>query len=164
MTISTVNRRAKRWPGWVVLTFVVVALVAVGATRDGGPQTQEERITALEKRLACPVCSGESVFVSRNTGSVQIREFISQEVERGVLDDQQIIDRIVVNYSGEELLVPTASGVEALAWALPATAFVIGVVGLAIAFRRWQASARRLGTATDDDYALVAAALDRDEP
>ena len=110
MRSSTLNRTVKRWPGWVVLAFVVVALVAVGATRDGGPQTQDERITALEKRLACPVCQGESVFVSRNTGSVQIRELINQEVERGVLDDQQIIDRIVSNYNGEELLVPTAIG------------------------------------------------------
>lgn len=162
------NRTLKRWPGWIVLLFAAVALVTIGTARDGGPQTPDERITSLEKRLACPVCSGESVFVSRNTGSVQIREFIRQEVERGELDDQQIIDRIVVNYDGEELLVPTASGVEALAWALPATAFVVGVAGLAIAFRRWQASARRLGVATDDDYALVGAALERqhddDEP
>ena len=55
-----------------------------------------------------------------------------------------------------------------VAWALPATAFVIGVAGLTIAFRRWRESSRRLGTASDDDYALVAAALERehfdDEP
>lgn len=153
------NRQAKRWPGWIVLAFVVAGFLAVGIARDGGPQTSEDRIVALEKRLACPVCDGESVYESRNTGSVQIREFIRQSVEGGQLDDQQIIDTIVVNYNGEELLVPTASGVEALAWALPATAFVIGATGLVLAFRRWQASARRLGHATDDDYALVERAL-----
>ena len=153
------NRRAKRWPGWALLLIVVVGLLAVGIARDGGPQTSEDRIVALEKRLACPVCDGESVYESRNTGSVQIREFIRQSVEGGQLTDQQIIDTIVVNYNGEELLVPTASGVEALAWALPATAFVIGATGLVIAFRRWQASARRLGHATDEDYALVERAL-----
>jgi cytochrome c-type biogenesis protein CcmH len=149
----------KRGPGWIVLLFVVAGFLAVGIARDGGPQTPEERITALEKRLACPVCDGESVYESRNTGSVQIREFIRQSVEGGRLADQQIIDTIVVNYNGEELLVPTASGVEALAWALPATAFVVGATGLVLAFRRWQASARRLGHATDDDYALVERAL-----
>lgn len=161
------NRQMKRWPGWIVLLFAVAGFLAVGIARDGGPQTSEERITALEKRLACPVCDGESVYESRNTGSVQIREFIRQSVEGGRLDDQQIIDTIVVNYNGEELLVPTASGVEALAWALPATAFVVGVTGLVLAFRRWQASARRLGHATDDDYALVERALaesERSEP
>jgi hypothetical protein len=49
---------------------------------------------------------------------------------------------------------------------LPAAALVIGVVGLTVAFRRWRASAARLGEATDADYELVAEALadfDRDE-
>lgn len=153
------NRRLKGWPGWVVMLAIVAALIGVGVARDGGPQTSEERIVALEKRLACPVCDGESVYESRNTGSVQIREFIRQSVEGGQLQDQQIIDTIVANYNGEELLVPTASGVEALAWALPAAAFVLGTAGLVLAFRRWQASARRLGHATDEDYALVERAL-----
>ena len=154
------NRRAKRWPGWVLLLFVVVGFLAVGVARDRGPQTSEERIAALEQRLACPVCDGESVYVSRNPASIAIRERIRQDVEAGQLTDQEIVDRIVVSYpDSEELLVPTASGVEALAWALPATALVVGVVGLTLAFRRWQASARQLGAATDDDYALVERAL-----
>lgn len=149
----------KRWPSWIVMLFAVVALLAVGVARDRGPQTPEERITALEKRLACPVCQGESVYESRNSASVQIRELIRQGVEEGELSDQEIIDDIVTRYNGEELLVPTTSGVEALAWALPATAFVVGVTGLAIAFRRWQDSARQIGSATEADYALVNDAL-----
>jgi cytochrome c-type biogenesis protein CcmH len=162
------NARVKRWPGWLALLFVVVGLVAVGVTQDTGPQTPEERITALEKRLACPVCQGESVYESRNAASVQIRELIRQGVDQGQLSDQQIIDGIVTRYNGEELLVPTSSGVEALAWALPAAAFVAGVAGLVVAFRRWHASAQQLGDPTDEDYALVAAALEHeridDEP
>lgn len=162
------NSRVKRWPGWLALLFVVVGLLAVGISRDSGPQTPEERITALEKRLACPVCQGESVYESRNAASVQIRELIRQGVEEGQLSDQQIIDGIVTRYNGEELLVPTSSGVEALAWALPAAAFVAGVAGLVVAFRRWHASAQQLGDPTEEDYALVAAALEHeridDEP
>ena len=120
MSSSTLNSYLKRWPGWLALLFVVVALLAVGVSRDNGPQTPDERIVALEKRLACPVCQGESVYESRNSASVQIRELIRQGVEEGQLSDQQIIDGIVTRYNGEELLVPTSSGVEALAWALPA--------------------------------------------
>jgi len=165
---STWNRYLKRWPGWLALLFVVVGLLAVGTTRDRGPQTPDQRIVALEKRLACPVCQGESVYQSRNPASVQIRELIRQNVDDGQLSDQQIINGIVARYNGEELLVPTSSGVEALAWALPAAAFVAGVGGLIFAFRRWHASARRLGDPTEEDYALVAAALEHeridDEP
>ena len=162
------NARVKRWPGWLALLFVVVGLLALGIAQDSGPQTADDRIVALEKRLACPVCQGESVYESRNAASVQIRELIRQGVEGGQLSDQQIIDGIVTRYNGEELLVPTSSGVEALAWALPAAAFVAGVAGLIIAFRRWHASARELGDPTEADYALVAAALEHeridDEP
>jgi cytochrome c-type biogenesis protein CcmH len=160
-----VNRWLKRWPGWVLLTFVVVGFLAVGATRDSGPRTPDDRIVSIEKRLACPVCQGESVYESRNPASNQIREAIRQQVRDGRLDDGEIVQGIVLAYDGEELLVPTADGVEALAWALPATAFVVGAAGLAVAFRRWRATAARLGTATEADYALVAEAMrERDEP
>ena len=163
MKSADVNRRLKRWPGWVALLFVVVGLIAFGATRDTGPRTPDERIESISKRLACPVCQGESVYESRNTASNQIRVAVRQAVNEGVLSDEEIIADITVSYDGEELLVPTANGIEALAWALPATAFVLGVGGLAIAFRQWQLDARALGEATDDDYALVAAALEQRE-
>jgi cytochrome c-type biogenesis protein CcmH len=147
----------------VLLAFVVVGFLAVGATRDSGPRTPDERVAAITQRLACPICDGESVYESRNPASNGIRQAVRQEVADGALTDEEIIQRIIVAYDGEELLVPTADGIEALAWALPATAFVVGVTGLTVAFRRWRASAQRLGHATDDDYALVAEAL-RDEP
>lgn len=158
------NRRLKGWPGWVLLLFVVVGFLAVGVTRDSGPRTPDERIESIAKRIACPVCQGESVYESRNPASNGIRQAITQEVDEGRMSDEQIIQRISDAFQGEELLVPTADGIEALAWALPATAFVVAGVGLAVAFRRWQDSARRLGPATDDDYAIVADALEYDGP
>lgn len=153
------NQRAKHWPGWVLLLFVVVGLLAFGATRDGGPRTPQQRVESITERIACPVCDGESVAESRNPASNGIRDAVRQDVAEGRLADDEIIQNIVLAYNGEELLVPTADGIEALAWALPATAFVVGVAGLTVAFRRWQRSARELGAATADDYALVAEAL-----
>lgn len=153
------NRRLKRWPGWVVLAFVVVGFLAVGATRDTGPRTPDDRIESISKRLACPVCQGESVYESRNTASNQIREAIRQGVDEGTLSDAEIIQQISDAYDGEELLVPTGSGVEALAWALPATAFVLGAAGLTVAFRRWKRASESLGEATPEDYDLVARAM-----
>lgn len=157
--MTSINRHLKRWPGWVLLVLAVVGLLAVGATRDSGPRTPEERVEAISKRLACPVCQGESVYESRNPASTQISEAVKRAVAAGDTTDEEIIQSIMVAYQGEELLVPTAGGVEALAWALPAAAFVLGVIGLAVAFQRWRASARSLGAATGDDYALVARAM-----
>jgi cytochrome c-type biogenesis protein CcmH len=153
------NRRLKGWPGWVLLAFVVVGFLVVGATRDTGPRTPDDRIESISKRLACPVCQGESVYESRNTASNQIREAIRQGVDQGTLSDGEIIQQITDAYDGEELLVPTGSGVEALAWALPATAFVFGAAGLTVVFRRWQRASQALGEATPEDYDLVAQAM-----
>ena len=80
MNRSELNRRVKRWPGWVSLLFVVVGLVAFGATRDTGPRTPDERIESISKRLACPVCQGESVYESRNPASIQIRVAVQAAV------------------------------------------------------------------------------------
>ncbi len=160
---SAWNRKVKRWPGWLLLLFVVVGFMAVGATRDEGPETPGDRVASISKRLACPVCQGESVYESRNPASNGIREAVKQEVAAGVLTDGEIVQRVVVAYQGEELLVPTASGIEALAWALPAAALVAGVVGLAVAFRRWRVTALRLGSATAEDYALVEQALNAED-
>lgn len=159
MSAARGGRVRARGVAWIVLTFVVVGLVAVGASRDGGPRTPDDRVEAISKRIACPICDGESVFESRNPTSEGLRRAIRADVEAGVLSDQEIIDRITSARDGQELLVPTTSGIEALAWALPATAFVLAVAGLAIAFRRWQANARQLGRATEADYRLVAEAL-----
>lgn len=154
---------SRRTAGWVGLVFVLVGFFAVGATRDTGPRTPDDRVEAISKRIACPVCQGESVFESRNPTSDGLRRAIRADVDSGVLSDDEIIERITSARDGQELLVPTANGIEALAWALPATAFAIAVVGLVIAFRRWQENARRLGRATDDDYALVARAMADDD-
>ncbi len=153
------NKRLKSWPGWVLLLFVVVGLLAVGATRDTGPRTPDERIEAISKRIACPVCQGESVYESRHPTSINIKDAIEDRVDANQLTDDEIVESIVSARDGQELLVPRAGGIEALAWALPATAFVVALAGLTVAFRRWQASARLLGRASDDDYALVAGAL-----
>lgn len=154
-----VDSRLKGWPAWILLLFVVVGFLAVGATRDSGPRTPAERVEAIAKRVACPVCQGESVYESRHPTSENIREAIQDRVAEGVLDDDEIIQSIVGARAGQELLVPTADGVEALAWALPATAFVVGVAGLTVAFRRWQRTSAALAPATEEDFELVAEAM-----
>lgn len=150
----------KRWPGWVLLVLVVGGLLAVGATRDSGPRTPQERVEAISKRLACPICDGESVFESRNNASVAIRAAITEQVNAGVANDDEIVTYVEQRFGGRVLLVPKATGIDALVWALPAAALVCAVVGLGVAFRRWRLAA---GLEPDDaDRALVAAALERE--
>ena len=146
-----------RWPGWVVLVFVLVGFMAYGTTRNAGAQTPDERVQEITKRLACPVCDGESVYESANPASAAIRSEVKAQVRAGVASDDQIIGYIVQQFRGKTQLVPSASGFESLVWVLPATALVCAAVGLFFAFRRWKLNA---DTVPDDaDRALVEQAL-----
>jgi cytochrome c-type biogenesis protein CcmH len=143
----------------VLLVLVAVGLLAVGAARDTGPHTPAERADAIAQRIACPECDGESVFESRNTASVNIRNTIRQLVDKGTASDDEIIAVIESSFGGRILLVPRASGFDALVWALPAAALICACAGLFVTFRRWRREASGEPDPTDDDRALVAAAL-----
>jgi cytochrome c-type biogenesis protein CcmH len=154
---TSLNRALKRWPSWVVLVLVVVAFLTIGATRGSGPRTDAERIDAISKRLACPTCDGESVFESQASASRNLRNTIEERVREGTSTDNEIVAYIEERFGASVLLVPKATGLDALVWALPAAAFVCAVAGLGVAFVRWR---RRDELApSDEDRALVAVAL-----
>lgn len=146
----------KRWPGWLLILGVTVALMLVGTLRDQGTRSEGDRIDSISKRVACPVCDGESVFESRNAASTNIGNKISDLVREGKLSDNEIIAAIQKDSAAQLLLVPRRSGFDALVWALPVAAGTVAFVGLGIAFRRW--TRRTDDIPTDDDRALVDAA------
>jgi cytochrome c-type biogenesis protein CcmH len=161
VSTSSVNRALKRWPGWLVLLFMAVLVVALAASRTDGVATPAERAETLERRLACPICDGESVYESRNRASTNIRNRITTLVDEGRLSDDEIIADLRRTYDEKILLVPQASGTDALVWALPVAAFVAAAAGLTIAFRRWRAASALEGVPTEADRRLVADALER---
>jgi len=156
--MSAVNSSIKKWPGWVLLVVVVASTLAVGSTRDSGPQTQDERIELIAKRVACPVCDGESVAESRNNAARAIRTEITTQVRTSQLTDDQIVAGLEDSYGADILLVPRATGFDALIWVLPGVVFVCGVAGLAVAFRRWKLQAAATADPTQADRDIVAAA------
>ena len=90
------------------------------------------------------------------------------QIAEPVLDpDREIVDphhhlcvpECVRRYGADVLLVPKASGLDALVWVLPAVALVCGLAGLAVAFRRWKLQAASVSAPTDADRRLVDEAL-----
>ena len=152
--------RVKSWPVWMLMAVITVALLAVGATRDNGPLTQSDRIDAIAKRVACPTCDGESVYVSRATAAVAIRKQIARDVAAGKMTDTEIIGSIANAFNAQVLLVPRATGLDSLVWVLPIAVLVCAVVGLGVAFRRWRQ--QNTADATDEDFALVNSLLGED--
>jgi cytochrome c-type biogenesis protein CcmH len=155
---SQLNKRLKRWPGWIVLLAVVIAALAIGSSRSGGPLTQDDRADGIAQRLACPTCDGESVYESQSPGANDIRKQIRRFIEQGQGDTD------IISYfeqrNPEVLLVPKAKGFDSLVWMLPVFAFVCAVAGLAVAFRRWKSAVDTVPS--EQDRLLVAQALSDD--
>ena len=115
--------------------FLVVAVLLVfGTSRTGGPQTQQDRIDSITANLACPTCSGESVYVSRAVAAEAIRAEVARQVATGLRSDDEILSYVEQRFGGEVLLVPRASGVDSLVWALPVAALVFSIFLLFSAF------------------------------
>ena len=117
--------------------FLVVAVLLVfGASRTGGPQTQQQRIDSITANLACPTCSGESVYVSRAVAAESIRSEVARQVAAGLRSDDEILSYVEQRFGGQVLLVPRATGVDALVWALPVAAFIFSMFLLFSAFTK----------------------------
>jgi cytochrome c-type biogenesis protein CcmH len=142
----------------LLLAVVAGVLLAVGIAGDRGARDPGDRADALARRVACPVCDGESVFESRNRASINLRTEIVSLVNEGRLDDDEILAAIQSRYPDDILLVPPSDGVNVLVWALPVAVGVCAAAGLVVVFRRW-----RQGSAVDEpddaDRAIVASAL-----
>jgi len=143
-------------PVVALVAVIVTALVIGGAGRDRGPRSPAARTTAIAEDLRCPVCQGLSVADSHTPTAEAIKEDIRRRVDAGE-GDGEIRASYVARYGEWILLRPETSGVGALVWVLPVGALLLGLGGLAFAFRRWRREPGRV--ATDEDRALVEAAL-----
>lgn len=155
--VRELNKRVKQWPVFVFLASCALVLVVVGAQRDRGPTTNTERTDAIARTVKCPACAGESVYESRVPVAVAIREEIARQVAAGDTD-AEIKAFIDDKYPGTQL-VPPAEGANLILWIAPVVVLVLGLGGVALAFRRWRAQAADTGEPDDDDRALVEAAL-----
>jgi len=121
---------------WLGMFLLVGLLLAIGVSRSGSVQTQQDRIDSITSHLACPTCSGESVFVSRAAAAQAIRTEVARQVGAGTRTDDEIVSYIEQRFGGQVLLVPRATGLDSLVWSLPVTALIMSLWFLIRAFSR----------------------------
>jgi len=142
---------------WVLLAAAFAGLLAFGTLRESGPLSQQDRIDSISRRLACPTCSGESIYVSRAAAAESIYAEIARQVSDGQRNDDEIIAYIESRFGGQVLLVPRATGIDAVVWALPVAVFVASLAVLGMAFARWRR--REQSGPSNADRQLVSDAL-----
>ena len=142
----------RRWGPWLVLVAAAVAALSIGVSTGGGRPSLDAQVQHLSSEVRCPVCHGETVAQSEAAPSVEIRDEIRADLQKGE-PANQILASIVASYGPGILEKPQAKGIGILVWVLPVIGFVLGAAGLLWVFSRWRA-----GPAGGDEAGVVGAA------
>ncbi|HEU4906514.1 MAG TPA: cytochrome c-type biogenesis protein CcmH [Solirubrobacterales bacterium] len=114
--------------------MLLLALLATAAPSAlAAPQTS---ITDLEDEVMCPVC-GTLLELAESPQAQRQRALIRRQIAAG-RDKQEIKDALVSQYGDEVLALPGDSGFDLTAYLVPAIAFVVAVLALALGVRRWR--------------------------
>ena len=145
---------AKKSPGGWLL--VALALLAVAAPAAAAPQTS---LPDVEDEVMCPIC-GTLLELSEAPQAERQRVFISRQIAAGKTK-AEIKDALVAEYGRPVLALPHGSGFDLSAYLVPATAFLVAAVALAIGVRRWRRTggasaeqARGAGPRSEDEKRL----------
>jgi cytochrome c-type biogenesis protein CcmH len=137
---------------WITLAVVTISAVAMLALGSDPGRSLEARAERIDRKLACPVCTGETVADSNAPQSRAIRIGVLDRLRRGETE-RTIIAHYVSIYGDRVVLTPSTAGLDVLAWVIPVMSMVIGAAAIALAMRRWARQPRL--SATDDDMAVV---------
>jgi len=150
----------RRWLPWAALGALVVVMLTVLVVRSQPSDSPESRARRLERELACPVCTGESVAESNAPEARAIRDDIRDRIDDGQ-SDGEIRNAYASVYGERVLLNPEEGGLALVAWGLPVVVFVAGAAGLVVVVRRWSRAPRLV--ASPEDEVLVARVREQEE-
>ncbi len=121
---------------WPVLLIALVPLVFLASACFGASQegSLESRAQALDKRLICPVCPGETIDQSQVELAKQMRALVRQMLAEGATDEQ-VLDFFQERYGPSVLAAPPKQGFNLMAWLVPPIAAVGGGLLLFLVLR-----------------------------
>jgi cytochrome c-type biogenesis protein CcmH len=129
-----------RWSSLAALALVLLATVAPVAV--AAPQTG---IADVEDEVMCPIC-GTLLELAESPQAQRERALVKRLIAAGKTK-AEIKDALVAQYGRDVLALPGGSGFDLSAYLVPAIAFVLAVVALALGVRRWRQAAKASGRA-----------------
>lgn len=120
-----------------LLALVMAAVLALSAPASAAtPQTS---VNDVEDEVMCPIC-GTLLELAESPQAKRERVLVRRLIAEGKSKDE-IKDALVAQYGRQVLALPGGSGFDLSAYLVPAIAFVVAVVALALGVRRWRRAA-----------------------
>jgi len=136
--VSLCGRKAPTtWLAATALALLLFPAAAFAAT----PQTS---ISDVEDEVMCPIC-GTLLELAESPQAQRERAFVKRLIAAGETK-AEIKDALVAQYGRGALALPGGSGFDLSAYLVPAIAFVLALIGLALGVRRWRRAAKSSGS------------------
>ena len=125
--------RRGRWYLHVAMYLSILVVLLSACVREGD-LTLEQQAYLLDSQLMCPVCDGQTLDQSQAQISRDMRQIIREKLAEGETT-REIRDFFVIRYGENVLAAPDATGLNTVAWVMPAVIGVFGLAAVGFAFR-----------------------------
>jgi cytochrome c-type biogenesis protein CcmH len=116
-----------------IFSSIAVLLLLAAPVLAATPQTS---ITDIEDEVMCPIC-GTLLELAESPQAQRERVFVKRLIAAGKTK-AEVKDALVAEYGRAVLAQPGGSGFDLSAYLVPAIAFVIAGIALALGVRRWR--------------------------
>jgi cytochrome c-type biogenesis protein CcmH len=131
---------ARKAPGRGVFLVLLVSLMLPASAAAATSQTS---ISDVEDEVMCPIC-GTLLELAESPQAQRERVLVKRLIAEGK-SKAEIKDALVAEYGREVLALPGGSGFDLSAYLVPAIAFLVAVIALALSVRRWHRAAKSPG-------------------
>jgi cytochrome c-type biogenesis protein CcmH/NrfF len=134
----------------------LVAILALALAAPASAAAPQTSLSDVEDEVMCPIC-GTLLELSESPQAQREKAFIAGLIAQGKTKEE-IKEALVAEYGQEVLALPEGSGFSLSAYLVPAIAFIVAAVALAIGVARW----RRDGTPPGQGPPTAAGPSDED--
>jgi cytochrome c-type biogenesis protein CcmH len=105
------------------------------------PPYDESEANAIDRMLMCPICAGQTIDQSQSELASQMRRLVREMLAQGTTR-QEVLEFFADRYGQKVLAAPPKSGVNLLAWILPAVGVAAALLAGLVVIRAMARTSR----------------------
>lgn len=131
--MKKITRFKKVFPTLPLLLLLGISLLAAGCFGATREPTLEQQASAIDKKLICPVCPGETIDQSQVEIAAQMRAIVREKLAQGE-SEASILKFFEERYGPSVLAEPPKQGFNVTVWIVPIVVFLLaaGVLSLVV--------------------------------